>query len=473
MELCTPISNLYSIRANIEEVEKQHNAYLTSARLFGMSKERIFKNEKFLSLTATDIISQMSPENLIECFSSGDDGKIQEFCAELIESIQKIPNVAQNLIGNEDVVNVLTESITNFSNETTLLNIINSIVELSKQIDITPLVDNGILFSTLQLVETNTEIALHFIANISKQSRYAADGVVSCGFVPIITQLINEASDEHAAIDASLSLEMILKSIGQIDRETCEPIVHDILPLLQMQNEEVVCSVMRSLSQIIENCTQCTNLLYEKRVHEMIIPLLSNENTIDAALSLAGTMTKTESTQNIQELVDCGLLGQIAEMLPETSHAPKVFRVLTSAFQSSPETLLSVVTVQFLSMVSAMSNDCEFDIYRELSNFTAVVIIYSPSPLLPSFIGTGIINSIIEMLECGVNDIVIHCLQSLYRVLSISEQDQSLGHVASIFLEYNEHIDSLENLVDSEDKFVAASAQLVLDELDKNRQEQL
>lgn len=473
MELCTPISNLYSIRANIEEVEREHNAYLTSARLFGMSRERIFKNEKNSSLAASDISSQMSPENLLECLGSGDDEKIQGFCAELNASIQKFPNVAQNLIGNEDVLNALTESITSFNNESTLTSLTDSIVELSKHVDIAPLIDNGILFSALQLVETNTEITLHFISNLSKESRYAADGVLSCGFIQIITQIITEATDEHTAVDASSSLETILESIGEINRETCEPVVHDIFPLLQVQNEEVICCAMRSLSVVIENCTQCTNLLYEERVHEMIIPLLTNENTVDAALSLTGTMTKTESTQNIQELVDCGLLGQIAEMLPETNHAQKIFRVLTSAFQSSPEALLNVVTVQFLSMVSAMSSDCEFEIYRELSNFTAVVIIYSPSPLLPSFIGTGIINAIIEMLECGVNDIVIHCLQSLYRVLSISEQDQSLGHVASIFLEYNDHIDSLENLATSEDKFVAASAQLVLDELDKNRQEQL
>ena len=469
------------------KIENKRNFFtMVRSRSDNFDKSRIKSNSPLLKtrnvMSQSEYMTRFSSENIINIIQSQQKQPIVGFFEEFPTAVKQAPSIATSILENDDVVNVIIEAFSTFDDEEILIALSSAIISLTVT-DISPLIDGGLMFTLSSLFENFPSLIINDLVEITANSKYAADSIVCCGILTQILDSLKENEESESTWIVLDGLSKLFQNLQSIESTECEQYITEMIPLLsKYQSIESINSVIKSLSGILKLSRQTFSYIFDSDVLSFFSSLVgqntSNQDLIHNIIQFTSRLSVTDSQTEITKLIESGLVQSIITLLSDlNSISPEniaaIFGLLTNIFQGYPELILDLITLDFFETVSSILSDCPYEVFKEASNFSATVILFSPSSALSSIIGTGITNSIVEMLGCGLDQIVMKCLESLKRLFTITSSDQSFEYVSDIFLESAELVENLETLAADDNQSISTLAQYVLDVLDQHKTEQL
>jgi hypothetical protein len=151
--------------------------------------------------------------------------------------------------------------------------------------------------------------------------------------------------------------------------------------------------------------------LYDAGMFQRIVALLDTVDLISPTLRLIGNLSVAQPFQ-LRAMLDAGLVPKLFTLL-ETEHAADVFWVLSNLLETLSALILPHIDGEFVARLLEIIDTSGYDIQKESAFFLSTVILFSPESELPRFGVQPIVEALIGMIGCGVEKVVLRCLDTI------------------------------------------------------------
>lgn len=422
-----------------------------------------------LNTDSPDIKTSFSLEKIISVYQSNQKAQIQHFTIELCSAAANHKSLVKSIVENPELVELIVNQACCMSTSASLSSY-SSLISLIIEKDDAAVIDNGILFMYIDLISEFPIEVLRFFFTLPTLSIYARDALVCMGVIDNIIDLCSETSDENVHIAAAQVLNAIFGCQEPVNNDDIRVNISKIITLLNLPEVDAVKSIILTLVEIIgRNCSNCfVSNLFQEGVHIFIARSIQIPELTAPCICLAGNMAACESI-DFQKLLDAGVVQALMSLL-QSDFAGDSFWALSNCVESSPDMMIEFFTESYFGEISMALDNCPYQIFRDAAYFIATMLLFSPVDKVNRILSyNGLLLCVIQMLDCGISNIVIRCMDSLARILFLGYTRLEMEYVINIVTDTDDVYEHLTNLLDCDDPTVVKKAKCLMNEIDTHR----
>ena len=401
--------------------------------------------------------SQQNPEN---------QRAVSSMCNTIVEAAEKSGKLLTQIIQTK----VVQESFVNFlenGSQPSTSDVLNAISASFKFAGSTmeDFIDAGLCIQLMSLLmeenKDNIEATIQLIGNISSQCTYARDAVTCLGIHTMLIDLAAKERGNEIACPICEALHSIFGNQSPIDSEIIRDSVAPIVALLDGQTDDTINAIIAVLVDMSSKQPSIVFTFSQLGVYDVICDFVANPTLTQEAMCLLGNMCVAQPPQ-IKILLEHGLFN-ILMTLSSTQFAADVFWVLSNLLESMPDIVFNTFENGLIEAALAAAEDSPSEIKREAAFFIATIIVFGGNDKVEEFFIDRVFCVISDILGCGVQSIVIRCIDSLLSFLIFA---QSTGRIDEFiqFVTDNDIEDRLRDL-DEERTIIGQRARYILSQI--------
>jgi hypothetical protein len=149
--------------------------------------------------------------------------------------------------------------------------------------------------------------------------------------------------------------------------------------------------------------------LCEHGLFAQVVRYLDVSELAGPSLRLIGNMSAVQ-----QFGIDVALVSRLIAFL-DCEHAADAFWVLSNLTEVAASVVMPFVTDDFIARLIEIVDTSSYDIQKECTFFMSTLVLFSQDGELKRFIQTPIIDILVSMVGCGVEKIMLRCIDTLLR----------------------------------------------------------
>lgn len=339
------------------------------------------------------------------------------------------------------------------------------------------------------------------ISKLVEPSNYARDSILSLGIHELIADFIEGVAqflEADAQVDSefhenvndllilsSYCLESIFTDLNDIDRKAVFDFIPRFILLLRIPNLKVSYNIIQILLYIARKFPSTAYMLFDIKdgeIKEHILRFLigdfesfrsgsefdieayieENEDLIEITLKFLGNLCHAKPSEVIS-LYSAGICNVLHVLLNSPKLITEVLWVLSNMYEVITDQMIDEITSDFISEIVNYTTNCNFDCKLETGYFLATIILYSPQQTTESFVVQEIIDIVVEVLGCGLSNIVQRSANAIARLVHFANTSNKLEPLLS-FLEASDLKGRLCELLDDDKISVWLDNSVGLDE---------
>ena len=390
----------------------------------------------FLSKTGSpnrsvSLVSQqyplLDPKISIPILEGTDVAKINEFCSNVVACHNvNSKRYLSELSNSEPLVVALIRALSKSFPRNTLISLMGTIAILfplnSNMYE--TYFDNDLLFILLSFLSeiTPEELAnsaeaqnligstIELIGALSDCSLYARNSVLCLGLHSLLIDIAKSEVTQALTYASCHCLQRVLGRPEKIDSEVTQCLIQPLSTLLHISNHSAICAILTSFYSLTSKCPSLIFDFYEgeEPYSDLIVRMLTEEDLAPAALPLIGSLCNAHAPQ-VQRMLNLGLFDILMRLI-HTNLTADVFWVLTNLIEAIPSVMIQIITPDFINTAISTASESSFDVKKEIIYFICTLALYFKPEELSIFTQPQVIDSLVDMLECGVGMIVLRCL---------------------------------------------------------------
>jgi hypothetical protein len=358
------------------------------------------------------------PEKAIATLGSGDESKIAELAAQIVSAAPS-NRLLTSLVRSTGFLEALSACLTNpypIPLLVSLLDAIRTIFPHCGQFT-QVLVDGGMTFPLVDFLQSAqpalVEATLNLLALLCEKSSYARDSILC---LEIHSTLIQIALQKREITDKCCACVLAVFS----NREPVEPevligAVGPLFEILSIGSPRAIAAVLDCFVAMSNQHSALVHSLYDLGLFERVVGFLGTPGLVGPSLRLIGNMSVAQPFQ-LKTMLDAGLVGKLMEFL-ESEHAADAFWVLSNLMEEVSGLITPFVTEEFVERLLEIMDTSSYDIQKECAFFLSTLILFAPDAETPRFMVTPIIEMLVSMVGCGVEKVMLRCIDTLLKFL--------------------------------------------------------
>jgi hypothetical protein len=329
-------------------------------------------------------------------------------------------------------------------------------------------IDGGLCFAIPDLLgfsePTVVGLTLRLVTLISEASSYARDAVLCLDIHTVIVNLVLSATTPSIVQSGCEALFALFANCEEIDRKLVVGAAAAMFPLLRLESAEAVTSVLKCYVRMSNANPAVIKSLLELGIGKLVVQLLQNRALVRFALKLIGNLSLCEPPE-IRKLIDAGLIPKLFELI-DSEYASGVFWVLSNLLDSSPHLIHPLIPTGFVNKAIEMTSSMSYDIQKESAVFLATLIQSSDHATLASVMLPQVITVLLELLDCGVESVVLRCMETITRFCTYAAERAEISDLLVPLLD-TDLASHINDLLGSEETTIAEQAELLMSEYQK------
>ncbi|EAY22635.1 hypothetical protein TVAG_475630 [Trichomonas vaginalis G3] len=396
----------------------------------------------------------LQPENAIAALQSDSENTILTFLNEFIINVQANSKSVSRLVSNENFITNLTELFNNeYSSLTTIaLFQVTAIIFQQSKLN-RQLVDSDIIatLSSLILADESdiTTPLIALIGSIAASSAYARDALLCFGIHFSLIDKIKQTEDESLKEATGKCLCIIFGGPHPYSSDVVHDCIQSLIQLLENASIPLIQSILTILIDMTNKVTETVYLIYDLGLFPFVIETLQNPELRTVALALCGNLTVSQPMQ-AKKFMDLGLYDILMNVMSDDDDAPYALWILSNLLDSIPTVILPLLTMEMILQCVQATETSTSEFKQEVTYFVGTIIIVAGTEISLLFLRQEIFDLLVEMLGCGIYNIIVRCIDSLQKIAlsSIStghcDQYSNLIH-ATDFPDRVEELDDSDN----------------------------
>ena len=420
----------------------------------------------------------LNPTVSVPILEGNDISKINEFCSNVIACHNAGSKRSLNELSNsEPLVIAMIGALSNSFPKTLLISLMSVIAilfPLNSELYET-YVDNDLLFTLLSFLseitpeELSTSLesqnlvggAIELIGVLSDSSLYARNSVLCLGLHLILIDIAKSEVTQPLTYASCHCLQRVFGRPEKIDSEVTQSLIQPLSTLLSISNHSAICAILTSFYSLTSKCPSLIFDFYEgeEPYSDIIVHMLTEEDLAQAALPLIGSLCNAHAPQ-VQRMLSLGLFDILMQLI-QTNLIADVFWVLTNLIEAIPSVMIQMITPNFIDSAISTASESSFDVKKEIIYFLCTLVLFLKPEDLTIFTQPHVIDSLVDMLGCGVGMIVLRCLD-VFQIFIINIGRGTLSKDFVEVLADENVIEQLESMVDMKLPIVAPRANYIL-----------
>lgn len=213
-----------------------------------------------------------------------------------------------------------------------------------------------------------------------------------------------------------------------VDVNDVENIIDPLFELLHLKIDQY--SDFTSISNIISIFVELTNILpilikrfYNNGLFEFALKSITVPELTKSCINLIGNLPASSSLTFTQNMINLGLFDKLMELIQNAEFTSDVFWVLSNFLDVISQCVIPLITSELITLSVEIASQSPFNIKREIAYFLSSLIIIMDSDDIVNFlVSEEIVELLAEMLNSGVEDLMIKCICAFQKILGIAVQ---------------------------------------------------
>ena len=417
---------------------------------------------------------ELTADLIIQTFQQNQENPtaIASMCSTIIEASEKSGKLLSSIIQT----NAVQESFVNFlenGSQPSTADVLNALSASFKYAGSTmeDFIDAGLCTALMSLLmeenKDNIEATIQLIGVISSQCTYARDAITCLGIHTMLIELAAKERGNEIACPICEALHSIFGNQSPIDSEIIRDSVASIVALLDGQTDDTINAIIDVLVDMSSKQPSIVFSFSQLGLYDVVCDFVANSKLTQEALRLLGNMCVAQPPQ-IKILLDHGLFD-ILMTLSSTQFAADVFWVLSNLIESMPDIVTSTFENGLIEAALSAAEDSPSEIKREAAFFISTVIVFGGNSKIEEFFNDRVFCVISDILGCGVQSIVIRCIDSLLSFLIFAQSTDRVDEFIQ-FVTDNDIEDRLRDL-DEERSIIGQRARYILSQIVQQQQQ--
>lgn len=495
-------SKEFNQQRNSRTLSMRRNNLLTIANFKKTESSREFNHNNngsdLLSSLKSETQQIITLENFIEIFNSGDVTKTIQLSDMLIKiaksSSKDLQNSLKNITQSKEAGESFGMALSITDSENLLHSLLTSLIfafPMFSQEAQEEIVNGGVALKVDEILSnfvdkcsnnscTCSDVNLliescMLITILSKHSSYARDSFLCYSVHERLLNMLTAISSSVKQYQSQIHEKQLDAQSNQILNSLAEAVqsiyvtklnlVDDLgdqitdklinqmiqlVPILYNINLFALKSIMSCLISIISSYTSVVDIYFDNNLDSICFSMLKNPELTSLTLSLLGNMCATGDPKRLLPSISVtdehpSLFQILVEMIP-TEFSADVFWIMSSLFDNLPGELMNYITTEFIQYIISIGCSSGYQVKKESAFFLATVITKVSASYIPKFAESAeLIDTLIEMLGCGENKVVIRCIYAISYIIRSVESIKGKEAVLMIFSD-TELVDQIENL---------------------------
>jgi hypothetical protein len=406
----------------------------------------------------------LDAEKALEALQSGDNSTISSLAEQATHAARTCPRLLNSLTHSIEFLEALSGSLADRPpfQVCRLIDLISALFPRCGSLTST-FVDGGIVFAIPDLLGSSEPAvvltALQLVIVLSEKSSYGRDAVLC---MDIQTVVINLAQSDGSKVLIDRCCECLLAMFSnrdEIDEQVVTNAARAMFPLLQLKSTTAVSWVLDCFVKLSNGDPALIFLLFDLGMDQLAVKLLENEALVNSTLKLIGNLCVGEPN-HIRTMLDAGLMQKLFEFA-DSECSGDVFWVLSNLLETAPNVIQPLITDEFVTKAIQITSSASFEIQKESVFFLATIIHNSGDSTLTRIMLTSVITVLVEMLDCGVDPVVMRCMETLRKFCQYAQQHAEIGGEVVELLNECDVNGQLDELLGHEASMVTEQAELL------------
>ena len=371
----------------------------------------------------------LEPKKLIEIITSKNIVSLTDTVSKILIVSNESPRLLKiMLMGSPEVIDVLVNTLTDDISDQICLQLLKLTTAIFPHCNAQQetLID-GIVFSLQSFLESpNMElvfVTIKAVSIFSIYSAYARDSILSFEIHFRLIEIAAQNPNQELTLLCCQTLLDIFSNPTAISNQILIEAVDPLASLLKLNDKNAIAKIIDCFVEMSNKCNSLVFNLYDTGIYQLSVTLLKDEILIGPTLRLVGNLSVAQKGQ-VLTLLEAGLVPTLIPLL-RTEYAPDAFWILSNLLENVTAEVLPYFDREFVQNVIDIANMSNFEIQKEASFFLSTMILFSPVQNLPLFMDQQIIDILVEMLGCGVNLVILRCMDTLYKFLKFIQLNLS------------------------------------------------
>lgn len=417
---------------------------------------------------------ELTADLIIQTFQQNQENPtaIASMCSTIIEASEKSGKLLSSIIQTNAVQESFVNFLENGSQPSTadVLNVLSASFKYAGS-TMEDFIDAGLCTALMSLLmeenKDNIEATIQLIGVISSQCTYARDAITCLGIHTMLIELAAKERGNEIACPICEALHSIFGNQSPIDSEIIRDSVASIVALLDGQTDDTINAIIDVLVDMSSKQPSIVFSFSQLGLYDVVCDFVPNSKLTQEALRLLGNMCVAQPPQ-IKILLDHGLFD-ILMTLSSTQFAADVFWVLSNLIESMPDIVTSTFENGLIEAALSAAEDSPSEIKREAAFFISTVIVFGGNSKIEEFFNDRVFCVISDILGCGVQSIVIRCIDSLLSFLIFAQSTDRVDEFIQ-FVTDNDIEDRLRDL-DEERSIIGQRARYILSQIVQQQQQ--
>lgn len=251
---------------------------------------------------------------------------------------------------------------------------------------------------------------------------------------------LNNNGDPSSEMDFEIDINDVDKIIDPL---------FDLLHIKSNQNENYA-----TINIILNIFVELTNMLpilikrfYEKGLFQYSLNTLAIPELMKPSLNLIGNLPIYNSISFIQNMIENGLFPRLMQLIQNIDHTSVVFWILSNYLEAAPQFIIPLIDINLINLSVGIGEQSSFHVKREIAYFLSTLIIFiNNESAIKSLFNERTIDLIAEMLNSGVENLMIRCIFAFQKILGLAVQSGSIDFNADAVLQMFDNSDVVKQL---------------------------
>lgn len=432
-------------------------------RDLSVPKPKILNTDQDLAL--------MQPDYAIEALQSDNENQICTFLNNFILYAQSNVKNVSKIVSNENVIINFCNLFNSEFNVTTTLSLyqVTSIFfqqsKLNKVLvdsDVIPNMSSVLIADESEL--TIPQIAL--IGSIAASSVYARDAIFCFGIHTALIDKIQNTSNDEVKEAAGKCLCIIFGGSHPLSTDIIHDCLQSFVHLLENAQPMLIKSIFTIFIDMTNKVTETVYAIYELGLFPLVVQSIQVPELRAVSLALCGNLTVSQPVQ-ARKFLSLGLTDILFSLLNEEEDAPYALWILSNLLDSIPNQILPILTMEMILQVVQMTDNSSSEFKQEVTYFVCTVVIVAGTDVDLLFMRQIIIDLMVEMLGCGITNVVGRCIEALQRIALAAQSTGNSEQFATLIQtsDFSDRVEDLQDDVDSNIIDKITSLQQMIDEM--------
>jgi hypothetical protein len=254
---------------------------------------------------------------------------------------------------------------------------------------------------------------LALLSHMCETSGYARDSVLCLGIQTALLRMALESAPSALSEECCLCLLHVFGNRDQVEPEMLLDSVDPLLAILPVGSPRALASVLDCFVAMSNHHAAIVHSLYEHGLFAQVVRYFDVPELVGPSLRLVGNMSTVQPFG-----LDGALVSRLIGFL-DCEHAADAFWALSNLTEVASSVVMQFVTDEFIARLIEIVGTSSYDIQKECTFFMSTLIMFSQDSQLEKFIQTPIIDILVSMIGCGVEKVMLRCIDTLLKFVRL------------------------------------------------------